>query len=135
MHRCYLREERARLCRSSLSSRGASQETHMSISPATKLTAIIGDPVMHSLSPLLHNALYAREGVDAVMLAFGNPAIEPLVAAIRALPIHLAAVTMPHKQTIMPLLDWVDAVAKDIGAVNTVVNRAGKLCGFNTDVV
>ncbi|OGG57571.1 shikimate dehydrogenase [Candidatus Kaiserbacteria bacterium RIFCSPHIGHO2_01_FULL_55_17] len=107
----------------------------MSISPATKLTAIIGDPVTHSLSPLLHNALYAKEGVDAVMLAFGNPSIEPLVAAIRALPVHLAAVTMPHKQTIMPLLDEIDEVARDIGAVNTVVNREGRLHGYNTDVV
>src|SRR3989344_8691835 len=69
------------------------------------------------------------------MLAFGNPSVEKLVAAMRALPIHLAAVTMPHKQTIMPLLDEVDSVAKDIGAVNTVVYREGKLTGYNTDVV
>ena len=105
------------------------------ITPATKLTAVIGDPVSQSLSPTLHNELYAREGVDAVMLAFGNPSIEKLVAAIRALPIHLAAVTMPHKQTIMPLLDEIDATARDIGAVNTVVNRDGELRGFNTDIV
>src|SRR3989338_7804181 len=106
----------------------------MTISPATKLTAIMGNPVTHSLSPLLHNAIYQKEGVDAVMLAFGNPDISVLVAAVRALPIHLAAVTMPHKQTIMPLLDEIDATARDIGAVNTVVNRDGKLTGFNTDV-
>ena len=105
------------------------------ITPATKLTAIMGDPVTHSLSPTLHNEIYAKEGIDAVMLAFGNPSIEKLVAAMRALPIHLAAVTMPHKQSIMPLLDEIDAVAKGIGAVNTVVNRDGKLHGFNTDVV
>lgn len=95
----------------------------------------MGDPVSHSLSPLLHNAIYADQGVDAVMLAFGNPSIEKLIAAMRALPIHLAAVTMPHKQTIMPLLDLIDSVAQDIGAVNTVVNREGKLTGYNTDVV
>ncbi len=105
------------------------------ISPATKLTAVIGDPVTHSLSPFLHNAIYADEQVDAVMLAFGNPSIENLVTAIRTLPIHLAAVTMPHKQTIMPLLDHIDDTARDIGAVNTVVNREGELHGFNTDVV
>ena len=107
----------------------------MQTSPATKLTAVIGDPIVHSLSPLLHNKVYEEEKVDAVMLAFGNPSVEKLVAAMRALPIHLAAVTMPHKQTIMPLLDVVDSVAKDIGAVNTVVYREGKLTGYNTDVV
>jgi len=107
----------------------------MQISPATKLTAVIGDPIVHSLSPLLHNKIYEQEKVDAVMLAFGNPSVEKLVAAMRALPIHLAAVTMPHKQTIMPLLDVVDSVAKDIGAVNTVVYREGKLIGYNTDVI
>jgi shikimate dehydrogenase len=67
------------------------------------------------------------------MLAFGNPSIEVLVSAIRALPIHLAAVTMPHKQTIMPLLDEIDSEAAAIGSVNTVVNREGKLVGYNTD--
>ncbi len=107
----------------------------MHFSPATKLTAVFGDPVTHSLSPALHNAIYENENVDAVMLAFGNPSIEKLVAGMRALPIHLAAVTMPHKQTIMPLLDEIDETAREIGAVNTVVNREGKLHGFNTDVV
>jgi len=107
----------------------------MQFSPATKLTAVFGNPVIHSLSPALHNAIYENENVDAVMLAFGNPSIEKLVSAMRALPIHLAAVTMPHKQAIMPLLDEIDGTAREIGAVNTVVNREGKLHGFNTDVV
>ncbi|QQG37852.1 MAG: shikimate dehydrogenase [Candidatus Kaiserbacteria bacterium] len=107
----------------------------MHFSPATKLTAIFGNPVKHSLSPLLHNAIYEREKIDAVMLAFAHADVAPLVAAQRSLPIHLAAVTMPHKQTIMPLLDEIDATAKAIGAVNTVVNRGGKLIGYNTDVV
>jgi shikimate dehydrogenase len=106
----------------------------MAISPKTKLTAIIGNPVEHSLSPTLHNAIYKEENIDAVMLAFGSPDIAGLVAAIRTLPIQLAAVTMPHKQSIMPLLDAIDDTAKDIGAVNTVVNREGKLAGYNTDV-
>ena len=107
----------------------------MTISAATKLTAVVGNPVRHSLSPVLHNTIYANEKVDAVMLAFENASIETLVGAIRALPIGLTAVTIPHKQKIIPLLDEVDPVATAIGAVNTVVNRAGKLYGYNTDVV
>src|SRR3990167_9968139 len=105
----------------------------MTISPATKLTAIMGNPVTHSLSPLLHNAIYEKEGVDAVMLAFENPSIAELVAAIRALPIHLTAVTLPHKESVIPLLDEVDEKALSIGSVNTIVNTNGKLKGFNTD--
>jgi len=107
----------------------------MSITNTTKLTAIIGNPVTHSLSPLLHNAIYENEKVDAVMLAFGSPDVAPLVAAIRALPIHLTAVTMPHKQSIIPLLDEIDTAAREIGAVNTVINDKGKLRGFNTDII
>ncbi len=106
-----------------------------SYSPATKLTAVIGDPVIHSLSPLLHNKIYENEKIDAVMLAFGNPSIEKLIEAMRVLPIHLVAVTMPHKQTIMPFLDEIDKAAQAIGAVNTVVSREGKLTGYNTDIV
>ncbi|MEK9153904.1 MAG: shikimate dehydrogenase [Patescibacteria group bacterium] len=115
--------------------RWRSKSTMSSYSPATKLTAVIGDPVIHSLSPLLHNKIYENEKIDAVMLAFGNPSIEKLIAAMRALPIHLAAVTMPHKQTIMPLLDEIDEAAHEIGAVNTVVSKEGKLTGYNTDIV
>ena len=106
----------------------------MQISPRTKLTAIFGNPVTHSLSTLLHNAIYERENIDAKMLAFGNASVEPLVEAMRALPIHLAAVTMPHKQTIMPLLNEIDEEARAISSVNTVVNREGKLHGYNTDL-
>jgi shikimate dehydrogenase len=106
----------------------------MRFSPTTKLTAVIGNPVAHSLSPCIHNAIYAEENIDAVLLAFGHPSVQDLVGAIRTLPIHWAAVTMPHKQTIMPLLDSIDPIAQKIGAVNTVINRDGKLEGFNTDV-
>lgn len=104
------------------------------ITPTTKLTAIFGNPVTHSLSPFLHNAVYEREGIDARMLAFGNADVKPLVEAMRALPIYLAAVTMPHKQTIIAHLDEIDTEARAIGAVNTVVNRQGKLFGYNTDI-
>ncbi len=106
----------------------------MNISPKTKLCAIMGNPVTHSLSPCIHNAIYEKERIDAVLLAFGNPSIQDLIASMRTLPIHMAAVTMPHKQTIMPLLDHVDPAALAIGAVNTVINREGVLSGYNTDL-
>ncbi|MCR4280729.1 MAG: shikimate dehydrogenase [Candidatus Kaiserbacteria bacterium] len=106
----------------------------MRITNKTSLTAVIGNPITHSMSPLIHNAIYEREGIDAVMLAFGNPSIEKLVGAIRALPIHLVAVTMPHKQTLIPLLDSISDDAREIGAVNTIINKGGMLAGFNTDV-
>ena len=107
----------------------------MTVSPRTKLTAVIGNPIGHSLSPLLHNQIYAKEKVGAVMLAFQNANIAELVSAIRALPIHLTAVTLPHKESIIPLLDEVDEKALAIGSVNTVINTGGKLKGYNTDVV
>lgn len=106
----------------------------MAITNKTSLTAVIGNPITHSMSPLIHNAIYEKEGIDAVMLAFGNPSIEKLVGAIRTLPIHMAAVTMPHKQTLIPLLDSVSDDAREIGSVNTILNRDGKLSGFNTDL-
>ena len=90
----------------------------MKITNKTSLTAVIGNPITHSMSPLIHNAIFEREGIDAVMLAFGNPSIEKLVDAIRALPIQLVAVTMPHKQTLIPLLDSISEDAKEIGFVN-----------------
>ena len=77
----------------------------MTITNKTLLTAVIGNPITHSMSPLIHNAIYEREGIDAVMLAFGNPSIEKLVGAIRALPIQLVTVSMPHKEALIPLED------------------------------
>jgi len=107
----------------------------MHFSPSTKLTAVVGNPIKHSLSPFIHNTIYERDGIDAVWLAFENQDIEKLITAVRALPIHLTAVTLPHKETVIPLLDEIDDRAREIGAVNTVINTAGKLKGFNTDVV
>lgn len=107
----------------------------MHFSPTTKLAAVIGNPTTHSLSPFIHNTIFAREGIDAVWLAFQNADVEKLVSAVRALPIHLTAVTLPHKETVVPLLDEVDEKARAIGSVNTIINTNGRLKGFNTDVV
>jgi shikimate dehydrogenase len=98
-------------------------------------TAVIGHPISHSLSPLLHNKIFENEGIDAELRAYDVTDVPAFVEKIRTTPIHLTAVTLPHKQTIMPLLDEIDPVAKEIGAVNTVINRDGKLIGYNTDIV
>ena len=99
-----------------------------------KLTAVVGHPIAHTLSPLLHNTIYAHENVDAEMRAFDAPLIEPFMDTIRREPLHLVAVTLPHKKSIMLLLDEIDPIAEEIGAVNTVIHREGKLTGYNTDV-
>ncbi len=103
--------------------------------PASHLNAVIGYPLEHSLSPAFHNNIYQQQNLNAVMLAFPHQNIAKLVTAIRTFQVGLTAVTMPHKQTIIPFLNSVDPVSKKIGAVNTVINRNGKLYGYNTDVV
>ncbi len=103
------------------------------IDAATTLYGVFGDPVAHSLSPAMHNAAFAALGVNSVYLAFGSPEIAPCTAAMRTLGFGGASVTIPHKVAIMPLLDEIDASARRIGAVNTVVNRGGRLLGSNTD--
>ncbi len=96
---------------------------------------VVGHPLTHSLSPLLHNYIYRKLGLDAVMLAFPHPQVEGVVSAARSLGVPLTAVTIPHKETVSALVDEVDEVAKAVGAVNTVINRQGRLYGYNTDVV
>lgn len=103
------------------------------IDAATTLFGVFGDPVAHSLSPAMHNAAFEALGINSVYLAFGSADIAACAAAIRALAIRGASVTIPHKVAIMPLLDAVDETARRIGAVNTVVNRGGRLLGANTD--
>lgn len=106
------------------------------ITAATRLVALLGHPVGHSLSPRLHNAAFKGQGLNMVYLAFDvEPAELPAaVAGLRALGVVGANITVPYKETILPLLDRVDPVAGRIGAVNTVVNQGGMLIGHNTDI-
>ena len=101
----------------------------------TRLLALIGDPVGHSLSPAMHNASFAAEGLDYVYVAL-NVRAEDLPAAVRgaaALGLRGFNVTMPHKRAMVPLVDELDEGADLSGAVNTVVIEGPKLRGFNTD--
>jgi len=103
------------------------------ITAATKLCAIIGNPIAHSLSPLVHNAAFEHLGLDYVFLAFAVERLKEAIEGIRALSFRGVSVTIPHKVAVMDYLDEIEAVAEKIGAVNTVVNRKGKLIGYNTD--
>jgi shikimate dehydrogenase len=99
------------------------------------LNLIIGDPVSHSLSPMMHNAGYRALEIPFLMTAACVKAsnLEHAIKGVRALGINALSVTMPHKVAILSLLDNLDPTAEKIGAVNTVVNDNGRLLGFNTD--
>ena len=100
---------------------------------STLLYGIFGHPVAHSLSPAMHNAAFDALGLNAAYLAFDVTDLAGAVQGVRALGIKGLSVTIPHKVAIMDYLDEVEGVASRIGAVNTVVNHAGRLKGMNTD--
>ena len=95
---------------------------------------LIGDPVAHSLSPLLHGAMIAQTGADCTYEARRVRATE-LPAFLTEAKAACAGfnVTMPLKEAIVPLLDGLDASARECGAVNTVCIRQGRAIGHNTD--
>jgi 3-dehydroquinate dehydratase/shikimate dehydrogenase len=106
------------------------------VDAATRVYGVAGDPVQHSLSPIMMNTAFHRETVNAVFLALQTEKIEDLLVLIREVPVHGVAVTMPLKQAIMKHLDRTDALSQKIGACNTVVrSQDGKLIGYNTDVI
>ncbi len=96
---------------------------------------IIGNPVSHSLSPIMHNVAFKELGIKAVYGAFlvKEENLKKAVEGIRALNIKGLSITIPHKESIMKFLDEIDRVALKIGAVNTIVNENGYLKGYNTD--
>jgi len=105
------------------------------VSGKTRILAIFGDPVAHSLSPLMQNRALTQAGIDAVYVPCHVPAarIGAAVDAIRSLDFLGVNLTVPLKELVCPLLDDLDESARLIGAVNTVVNRSGRLTGYNTD--
>ena len=105
------------------------------ISGKTKICALIGDPVEHTMSPVIHNAAYKKLGLDYIYIPFRvkPEQLAPAVDGLRALNVCGFNVTIPHKVSIIPVLDGLDPIAEKIGAVNTVVNTGGELRGYNTD--
>lgn len=109
----------------------------MPIDAGTQVYGIFGSPVRHSLSPLIHNSQFKRLEMNAVYLAF---AVTPhslglAFEAIRSLGIRGVNLTIPHKEDALNFIDEIpEDVDRSVGALNTVVNRDGKLYGYNTDV-
>ncbi|HJT65665.1 MAG TPA: shikimate dehydrogenase [Pyrinomonadaceae bacterium] len=111
------------------------------INDDTMICGLVGLPVMHSVSPHMHNAAFAAEGVNGVYLPLEVRNIESFIARMvhprrRELDWNLRglSVTAPHKSTVMEWLDWIEPEAQEIGAVNTIVVEGDKLRGYNTDV-
>jgi 3-dehydroquinate dehydratase/shikimate dehydrogenase len=102
----------------------------------TRVYGVVGDPIGHSLSPLLHNTGFAARRVNAVYLPFLAPQLGDFLKAVPDFGIRGFSVTIPHKQAILEHLKECEPLAAEIGAVNTVVvRRDGSLYGCNTDYV
>ena len=101
------------------------------------MCGVIGDPIEHTLSPTIHNAAFNHLKLDFVFLAFRVKAadLENAVRGMRGLGIYGLNVTMPHKSTVISFLDEVDPTVQFLGSANTILNKDGKLSGFNTDGV
>lgn len=103
----------------------------------TKLTGLLGSPVSHSISPLMHNEAFRMLSLDYAYLCFDvtEETLPEAVRGLKACGIRGFNLTMPCKNRIVELLDQLSPSAKLIGAVNTVVNEDGRLIGYNTDGV
>jgi len=104
---------------------------------AKKKCFVIGYPLSHTLSPAMHNANFRKLGIDCVYVAreLGKEKLAGFLEELRQEDVAGTNVTIPYKEEVMKCLDEVDETAKKIGAVNTIVNRKGKLIGYNTDWV
>ena len=105
------------------------------VDAATRVYGVAGDPIEHSLSPVIMNTALRRENVNGVYLPLHAKTLKDLIYCVREIPLHGLSITMPYKQSIVAHLDNTDAHTTKIGACNTVVRgQDGKLYGFNTDV-
>jgi len=106
------------------------------ITRRTRVYGVIGDPIGHSLSPLLQNTAFRARKFDAVFVPFLVRDLREFLGAMKGFGVAGLSVTIPHKETVLRFLDDCDPLAARIGAVNTVVVRGGgRLYGYNTDYV
>ncbi|HOJ50173.1 MAG TPA: shikimate dehydrogenase [Spirochaetota bacterium] len=103
------------------------------ITGKTNVYAVFGNPVEHSLSPVIHNYGFEKLGIDSIYIAFKPKDAKIIADSIRGLGIKGASITIPFKIDIMKHIDYIDPIAKKIGAVNTLINENDKISGFNTD--
>jgi 3-dehydroquinate dehydratase / shikimate dehydrogenase len=105
------------------------------IDAATRVFGVCGNPIRHSLSPIMMNTAFRRETVNAVYLALQTGKLSDVLKLVREVPLHGLSVTMPFKQEVLKHLENSDPISAEIGACNTIVrSHDGKLYGFNTDV-
>ncbi|MCP4659404.1 MAG: shikimate dehydrogenase [bacterium] len=104
------------------------------ISPSTRVCAVIGNPVAHSLSPAIHNAAFESLDLDFVYVAFQVGDVENALAGMRALSnFRGMSVTIPHKIEAMKYVDEVAVVDRAIGSINTIIHEEDRLIGMGTD--
>ena len=105
------------------------------VSGKTKLCGLIGDPIEHTMSPVMHNAAFREAGLDYLYLPFRvkKEELGQAIAGMRALNMKGLNVTIPHKVAVLQFLDALDELAEKIGAVNTITADDGILTGYNTD--
>jgi shikimate dehydrogenase len=106
----------------------------MQINGSTEIYGIIGNPVAHSLSPIMHNSAFQALGLNKVYVPFPATNAQKALAGCRALGVRGLSVTIPHKENVLAHIDSIDPVAAKIGAVNTLVfDEDKKIHGLNTD--
>lgn len=105
----------------------------MKIDGTSRVCAVIGNPVEHSLSPAIHNAAFVRKGLNLCYVAFRVEDLAAAMAGVRGLNLLGLSVTIPHKVAVLAYLDEVEETAGRIGSVNTVLHREGRLVGYNSD--
>lgn len=109
----------------------------IAVTGKTRVCGVIGDPIEHTMSPVMQNAAFRETELDYIYTAFRVPAqgLKAAIDGMRALNIRGLNVTIPHKVAVIPMLDRLDPLAERIGAVNTILNEEGTLTGYNTDAI
>jgi 3-dehydroquinate dehydratase/shikimate dehydrogenase len=106
-----------------------------SVNNETEVYGVIADPIGHSLSPVIHNASFRHQQMNKVYVPFRVPreSLDEFIKDCPELGVRGLSVTIPHKEAVIPLLTNIDSVAREIGAVNTIVFEGDKRVGYNTD--
>lgn len=107
----------------------------MKIDGYTRMAAVIAKPIRHSISPFIHNHAYQLTATNAVYLAWEveEDEVAQSLQQLKVLDMLGANISMPYKKKVLPYLDQVDESAQLIASVNTIVQREGRLTGYNTD--